>query len=90
MIFEDLRKDIELKISSIAEFELQEFHFSPYSFGSGLLLYRKKTITYFNYRNFKLKEYIYIYIYIYLFSLGKISKQPFKNYKRIKSKIPIK
>jgi hypothetical protein len=84
MIFEDLRKDIELKISSIAEFELQEFHFSPYSFGSGLLLYRKKTITYFNYRNFKLKE------YIYMFSLGKISKQPFKNYKRIKSKIPIK
>ena len=40
MNFEDFRKDIELKLSSIAEFELQEFHFLPYSFGSGLLVYR--------------------------------------------------
>jgi hypothetical protein len=42
MNFEDFRKNIELKLSSIIEFELQEFHFLPYSFGSGLLAYRIK------------------------------------------------
>ncbi len=42
MNFEDFRKDIELKLRSITEFELQEFHFLPYSFGSGSLAYRIK------------------------------------------------
>ena len=42
MNFEDFRKDIESKLDSIAEFELQEFHFEPYSFGNGVLVYRIK------------------------------------------------
>ena len=40
MNFEDFRKDIEFKIASVAEFELQEYRFEPHSFGSGLLAYR--------------------------------------------------
>ena len=40
MNFEDFRKSIELKFNSIAEFELLEFHFEPYSFGNGILAYR--------------------------------------------------
>ena len=42
MNFEDFRKDIENKLNQIAEFELQEFHFEPHSFGSGVLAYRIK------------------------------------------------
>jgi hypothetical protein len=40
MNFDGFRKDIETKIKSIAEFELQEYHYQPYSFGSGVLVYR--------------------------------------------------
>lgn len=39
MNFEGFRKDIEFKIASIAEFELQDYRFEPYSFGSGLLAF---------------------------------------------------
>lgn len=42
MNFEDFRKDIESKLNQIAEFELQEFHFEPHSFGNGILAYRIK------------------------------------------------
>lgn len=42
MNFEDFRKEIECKLNSIAEFELQEYHFEPYSFGNGILAYRIK------------------------------------------------
>ena len=42
MNFEQFRDDLETKLSSIAEFELQEFHFEPYSFGNGILAYRIK------------------------------------------------
>ncbi|NPD48172.1 hypothetical protein [Lentimicrobium sp. S6] len=42
MNFEDFRKDIESKLDSIFKFELLEFHFEPYSFGSGILAYRIK------------------------------------------------
>lgn len=42
MSFDDFRQDIETKIASIAEFELQEYHYEPHSFGSGLLAYRIK------------------------------------------------
>lgn len=34
MNFEQFRNDLETKLSLIAEFELQEYHFEPYSFGS--------------------------------------------------------
>lgn len=37
MNFEDFRKDIESRLISKIEFELLEFNFLPYSFGSGLL-----------------------------------------------------
>ena len=40
MNFDDFRKDVESKIGSIAEFELQEYHYEPYSFGNGTLAYR--------------------------------------------------
>jgi len=40
MNFENFRKDIESKLDSIAEFELLEFHFEPYSFGNGIVAYR--------------------------------------------------
>ena len=40
MNFEDFRTDIEYKLKQIAEFELQEFHYKPYSFGNGMLGYR--------------------------------------------------
>lgn len=40
MNFEEFRNDIERKLKSIAEFELQEFHYEPYSFGNGILAYR--------------------------------------------------
>ena len=36
MNFENFRKDIESKLNKIAEFELQEFHFEPHSFGNGI------------------------------------------------------
>ncbi|WP_417364485.1 hypothetical protein [Galbibacter sp.] len=42
MNFEGFRKDIESKLNHIAEFELQEFHFEPHSFGNGILAYRIK------------------------------------------------
>ena len=42
MNFEAFRKDIEPKIASIAEFELQEYHYEPHSFGNGILAYRIK------------------------------------------------
>ena len=42
MNFEDFRKDIENKLNQIVEFELQEFHFEPQSFGNGILAYRIK------------------------------------------------
>ena len=42
MNFEDFRTNIERKLSSIDEFELQEFHYIPYSFGNGILAYRIK------------------------------------------------
>ena len=42
MNFEDFRKSIELKLNSIVEFELLEFHFEPNSFGNGILAYRIK------------------------------------------------
>lgn len=42
MTFEEFRKDIERKLNSIAEFELQEYHYEPHSFGNGILAYRIK------------------------------------------------
>ena len=42
MNFEQFRNDLETKLNSIAEFELQEYHFEPYSFGNGILAYRIK------------------------------------------------
>ena len=42
MTFEEFRKDIENKLNSISEFELQEYHYEPHSFGNGLLVYRIK------------------------------------------------
>ncbi|WP_190810975.1 hypothetical protein [Flagellimonas sp. S3867] len=42
MTFENFRNDIETKLNSIAEFQLQEYHFEPYSFGNGVLAYRIK------------------------------------------------
>jgi hypothetical protein len=42
MNFENFRKDIESKLNKIAEFELQEFHFEPHSFGNGIIAYRIK------------------------------------------------
>jgi hypothetical protein len=37
MSFEDFRKSIENNLKSIAKIELQEYHFEPYNFGSGIL-----------------------------------------------------
>ena len=42
MTFEEFRKDIEHKLNSIVEFELQEFHYEPHSFGNGILVFRIK------------------------------------------------
>jgi hypothetical protein len=42
MNFEDFKKDIENKLAKITDFELQEFHFEAYDFGSGTLSYRIK------------------------------------------------
>ncbi|WP_026954367.1 hypothetical protein [Algoriphagus vanfongensis] len=42
MTFEEFREDIERKLHSIAEFELQEFHYEPHSFENGILAYRIK------------------------------------------------
>lgn len=42
MTFEKFRKDIELKLDSIAAFELLEYHYEPHSFGNGILAYRIK------------------------------------------------
>lgn len=40
MNFESFRKQIESTLNSNVVFELQEFHFEPYSFGNGILAYR--------------------------------------------------
>ena len=40
MDFEEFRKEIESRLSSIIKFELLEFQFLPHSFGSGILAYR--------------------------------------------------
>jgi Txe/YoeB family toxin of Txe-Axe toxin-antitoxin module len=40
MNFEDFRKEIELRLISKIKFELIEYSFLPYSFGSGILAYR--------------------------------------------------
>jgi hypothetical protein len=40
MNFDDFRKDIESKIVSTTAFELQEYRYEPYNFGSGILAYR--------------------------------------------------
>ena len=40
MNFEDFRHDIESKFTGMVEYELQEYHFKPYSFGNGSLSYR--------------------------------------------------
>ena len=40
MTFENFRKEVEFKLNSITEFELQEYHYEPYSFGNGVLAYR--------------------------------------------------
>ena len=42
MNFEEFKKDIESKLDSITKFELQEFHFEPFSFGNGILAFRIK------------------------------------------------
>ena len=42
MNFEDFKKDIENKLERFTAFELQEFHFLPYTFGSGTLSYKIK------------------------------------------------
>ncbi|MGB6034720.1 MAG: hypothetical protein WBG42_00530 [Cryomorphaceae bacterium] len=42
MSFDDFKKDVETKNGSITKYELQEYHFEPYSFGSGRLGYRIK------------------------------------------------
>lgn len=44
MSFENFRSDLENKMSSIVEFELQEYHYQPNSFGSGMIVYRIKGI----------------------------------------------
>jgi hypothetical protein len=40
MNFEAFRNSIESKLKSISEYELLEYHYLPYSFGSGTLAYR--------------------------------------------------
>jgi len=40
MTFEDFRLELEAELEKIVRFELQEFHYEPYSFGNGLLAYR--------------------------------------------------
>jgi hypothetical protein len=40
MNFDEFRKDIEAKLNDVVQFELQEYHFTPYSFGNGILAYR--------------------------------------------------
>ncbi len=42
MSFEDFRQDLESKFALTTEFELQEYHYEPHSFGNGLLAYRIK------------------------------------------------
>ena len=42
MDFEQFKNDLESNLNSFTEFELQEFHFEPYSFGNGILAYRIK------------------------------------------------
>jgi len=42
MNFEDFKTDIEEKFISLGEFELMEFHFQPFIFGSGIVTYRIK------------------------------------------------
>lgn len=42
MTFEEFRKDIEHKLNSPAEFERQEYHYEPHSFGNRILAYRIK------------------------------------------------
>ena len=40
MTFETFKTDIETILANQTKFELVEFHYLPYSFGSGLLAYR--------------------------------------------------
>ena len=40
MNFEDFRADIESMLNQELRFDLQEYHFEPYSFGNGVLAYR--------------------------------------------------
>lgn len=42
MTFEEFRIDIESKLQKISKFELLEYHYIPFSFGSGLLVFRIK------------------------------------------------
>lgn len=42
MNFEDFKTGIEKKFNSLGEFELIEFHFQPFIFGSGIVTYRIK------------------------------------------------
>ena len=42
MNFENFRADIESKFNSAVEFELIEFNFQQYCFGSGMVAYRIK------------------------------------------------
>lgn len=42
MNFEGFRNNLERILKSIAEFELQEYHYEPFNFGNGILAYRIK------------------------------------------------
>ena len=42
MNFEEFRNNLERILKSIAEFELQEYHYEPFSFRNGILAYRIK------------------------------------------------
>ena len=40
MTFESFKNDLETKLTYLPKFELVEFHYLPYCFGNGLLVYR--------------------------------------------------
>ena len=40
MTFENFKADIEIKLANLTKFELVEFHYLPYCFGNGFLVYR--------------------------------------------------
>ena len=44
MNFEEFRADLESKLNEITKYELQEFHYTPSSFGDGLVAYRIKGV----------------------------------------------